>query len=100
MSYPKFDNPYSDMPGFVDLGQHIYSTRRGNKTRIHQYDLYALVGTKHINFGARYSNELPGYISGSADLQKDGKWHILGATSEIALAAARYFANHHYSKGA
>lgn len=91
----KFENPWADTEGFIDLGYLAYQAEDGD----HYYELYALVnrsepfGSRNIDFGARYGDEGSFYLSGSAYLTKS--WEIVSASAPILLAMARYFANHH-----
>jgi len=87
----KWDNPWADTEGFIDLG--IHTVLEYNATRCTVYELYALVNKNTIDFGARYGNEGNEYISGAA-YRHGNEWEVsMGGI--VALAAARYFANHH-----
>jgi len=91
----KFKSPHIYKPNFIDLG--VFDYTDVNKV-LHQYDLYILVGDKEhlIHLGARYGNAPEDYLSGSADYYK-GNWHFIGSLP-LMVAAARYFANHHYNR--
>ena len=87
----KYQNPWANEPGFIDLGNFI-TNKNGSITH---YDLYALISTKKdISFGARYSSEEPHYISGTAYRVFTGEWQLY-VCDITAIAAARFFANHH-----
>ena len=96
METTRFANPWGHNTYFLNLGHYDVGTVSGPTDR---RDLYALLRSKDgedqatVHFGARYGDEPHEYQSGEA-FYSDGQWNLYvnGAT---AIAAARYFANHH-----
>lgn len=91
---PYWENPWKN--SCIVLGSSTIRDFTGDEPKTINYDLYALPSSnpRDISFGARFSNEPSDYESGSAYFS-DGEWDIV-AGRYTALAAALYFANHHY----
>jgi len=90
------NNPFNDSNHFVDLGSYSITDATSLRVVTTNYDLYALVqpnGT--IDFGAKYGANDEQYESGMAHKKQNGKWKFY-VNRATAIAAARYFANHHY----
>ena len=100
MSRPtRFENHWSKQFNFIDLGTADYDVVGGGESRTIYRDLYAITHHERdapfIDFGCRFSDTDHDYASGSAIQANDSdRWIITGPDS-IALAAARYFANHY-----
>ena len=101
-----FRNPYEDADNYIFLGTADYADHTQSKVRVIYRDLYAIThldskyytNRPYIDFGCRFSDEPSDYASGSADRSyPDKRWGIIGG-GDIALAAARYFANYHSEK--
>jgi len=88
----RYTNPWTTSPDFVDLGPYDIGYLDKPTDR---YDLYALIQDAHcISFGARYGNEDHEYLSGEAFKLPNGTWELY-VSRELAIAAARYFANYY-----
>jgi hypothetical protein len=100
----RFNNDFSDAATFIDLGTADYGDWTNGKCKNVYRDLYAIThlegerNRQYIDFGCKWSDEPGDYSSGSADKCNGyDEWVIIGS-DDIALAAARYFANHHYKE--
>ena len=106
----RYDNPYNDgAPDFIDLGPYIRGKLINGIETEEYYQLYALLhkDPTRISFGAKYGTEDYQYLSGGADYVTVTDWGddrvpvyrkewVITGGDVIHLAAARYFANHHY----
>jgi len=79
----EYDNP-ADLT-FVNLGK--------LKIETDVYGLYALEASEDISFGARYGNDASKHLGGFA-FRENGKWELHADNLPVAVAMARYFANH------
>jgi len=84
-------------PGFVSLGEYRIQRGAERDSPVDIYDLYAIRASsgRSIDFGARYGNEPHEYLSGEAFLPRNDMTWDLVVSGVTAIAAARYFANHH-----
>lgn len=92
----RFYNDYIGCENFVPLGQYDYGVLSNGVSTSCRFDLYALPyhggARRTITFGARFSNQPEDYRSGEAYLKDDGEW-VFCVGKEVAVAAARFFAN-------